>query len=104
MPDFRSLNSFETRSRFPAGLFAEMFVARGLDFLPTWLVTARLKLDAHPLARRLPWVRMALFIAVISFRHQMSGLHLRPWRREESRRGLVCIGADVRGRPMTWGR
>ncbi len=48
--------------RFTAGLMAAMSVARGLDFLSTWLITAKLQLEANPLMRRAGFIRMALLI------------------------------------------
>ena len=38
-----------------------MAVARGLDFLSTWLVTPKLQLEANPLMRRAGFAWMALF-------------------------------------------
>ncbi len=73
MNDLRTLLSFiqfEPWSLFTAGLVAAMFVARGLDFLPTWIVTPTLKLEANPLARRAGLVRMARTILTESFQDQ----------------------------------
>jgi len=41
-------------------LVAAVAVARGLDFLSTWVVTPRLELEANPLLRRMRWGPMAL--------------------------------------------
>jgi hypothetical protein len=41
-------------------LVAAVAMARGLDFLSTWVVTPRLELEANALMRRLRWGRMAL--------------------------------------------
>jgi hypothetical protein len=60
MDELLSLWQPEPWSRFTAGLVAAMFVARGLDFLSTWLVTPKLELEANPLMRRTGFVRMAL--------------------------------------------
>ena len=54
--------SFEPWNRFTAGLVAGMAVARGLDFLSTWIVTPTLKLEANPLMRRVSWLRMIVTI------------------------------------------
>ncbi len=65
MNDLRTLLSFiqfEPWSLFTAGLVAAMFVARGLDFLPIWIVTPKLELEANPLMRRAGFIRMALTI------------------------------------------
>ena len=43
-----------------AGLMLALLIARGLDFLSTWLVTPRLELEANPLMRRTGFARMAL--------------------------------------------
>ncbi len=45
---------------FTLFLLAALAVARGLDFLSTWIVTPRLELEANPLMRRVGWRRMAL--------------------------------------------
>jgi hypothetical protein len=45
---------------FTLALVAAVAIARGLDFLSTWIVTPRLELEANPLARRLRWGPMAL--------------------------------------------
>ena len=61
MDELRSILSefsFEPWNRFTAGLIAALFVARGLDFLSTWIVTPTLKLEANPLMRRVSWLRM----------------------------------------------
>jgi len=61
MDELRSIlseYSFEPWNRFTAGLIAALFVARGLDFLSTWIVTPTLKLEANPLMRRVSWLRM----------------------------------------------
>jgi len=53
-------------------LLAGMVLARGLDFLSTWLVTPGLKLEANPLMRRTGYVRMALLnlpLAGLPFLH-----------------------------------
>ncbi len=47
-------------NRFTAGLVAAMALARGLDFLSTWLVIPRLELEANPFMRRAGFIRMAL--------------------------------------------
>ncbi len=63
-----SAYSLEPWSRFTAGLIAAMFVARGLDFLSTWLVTPTLALEANPLMRRVRWRWMTVTILTKSFR------------------------------------
>ncbi|MEE8394462.1 MAG: hypothetical protein V3S29_00290 [bacterium] len=63
MADLRPLLAFfrfESADALTAALIAAMLVARGLDFLSTWLVTPRLTLEANPLMRRLRWGRMGL--------------------------------------------
>ena len=60
MEFLRGLIDLEPWSRFTAGLIAAMFVARGLDFLSTWIVTPKLELEANPLMRRAGFIRMAL--------------------------------------------
>ena len=57
MEFLRELIVLEPWSRFTGGLIAAMAVARGLDFLSTWLVTPKLELEANPLMRRLGWAR-----------------------------------------------
>lgn len=52
--------TFEPWSRFTAGLMVLMALARGLDFLSTWIVTPTLQLEANLLMRRLSWSRMGL--------------------------------------------
>ena len=52
--------AFEPWSALTWLLVAAMAVARGLDFLSTWLVTPKLELEANPLMRRASWGRMAL--------------------------------------------
>ena len=61
--------SFEPWNRFTAGLIAALFVARGLDFLSTWIVTPTLKLEANPLMRRVRWGWMTVTILTKSFRY-----------------------------------
>ena len=56
----RELIVLEPWNGFTAGLVFAMAVARGLDFLSTWLVTPRLELEANPFMRRTGFVRMAL--------------------------------------------
>ena len=79
MDELRSILSefsFEPWNRFTAGLIAALFVARGLDFLSTWIVTPTLKLEANPLARRAGLVRMALvnvpLLALPLFHHRLA--------------------------------
>ncbi|MCZ6472249.1 MAG: hypothetical protein O7A08_14695 [SAR324 cluster bacterium] len=60
MEFLRELIVLEPWSGLTAGLIAAMALARGLDFLSTWLVTPRLELEANPLMRRTGYVRMAL--------------------------------------------
>ena len=63
MDELRSILSefsFEPWNRFTLGLIAAIAVARGLDFLSTWIVTPTLALEANPLMRRTGFVRMAL--------------------------------------------
>ena len=65
MDELRSIlseYSFEPWNRFTAGLIAALFVARGLDFLSTWIVTPTLKLEANPLMRRVRWGWMTVTI------------------------------------------
>jgi hypothetical protein len=42
-------------SRDYALLFGLLFLARGMDFLSTWVATPNLVLEANPIARRLGW-------------------------------------------------
>ena len=73
MDELRSILSefsFEPWNRFTAGLIAALFVARGLDFLSTWIVTPTLKLEANPLMRRVSWLRMIVTILTKSFQEQ----------------------------------
>ena len=73
MDELRSIlsgYSLEPWNRFTAGLIAGMAVARGLDFLPTWIVTPTLKLEANPLMRRVSWLRMIVTILTKSFQEQ----------------------------------
>ena len=60
MNELLSLIEPEPWGRFTAGLIALMAVARGLDFLSTWLITPKLQLEANPLMRRTGFARMAL--------------------------------------------
>ena len=60
MQDLLSQFDFEPWGPFTAGLIALMALARGLDFLSTWLVTPKLGLEANPIMRRLRWGRMAV--------------------------------------------
>ncbi len=62
MDELLSLIEPEPWGRFTAGLMATMAVARGLDFLSTWLITPKLQLEANPLMRRTGFARMALTI------------------------------------------
>ncbi len=75
MDELRSIlseYSFEPWNRFTAGLIAALFVARGLDFLSTWIVTPTLKLEANPLMRRVSWLRMIVTILTKSFQEQVA--------------------------------
>ena len=47
-----------------------MALARGLDFLSTWIVSPKLELEANPLMRRAGFIRMALTILTKSFQEQ----------------------------------
>ena len=47
---------------FTLGLVAAIAVARGLDFLSTWLVTPTLALEANRLMRRVSWGWMIVTI------------------------------------------
>ena len=60
MEELLSLWQPEPWNRFTAGLVAAMFLARGLDFLSTWIVTPKLELESNPLMRRAGFFRMAL--------------------------------------------
>lgn len=60
MQELLSQFQLEPWSRLSAGLIALMALARGMDFLSTWLVTPKLELEANPIMRRLRWGRMAL--------------------------------------------
>jgi hypothetical protein len=51
MYELLSLIELEPFNRLTATLVIAMFVARGLDFLTTWLVTPKLELEANPLMR-----------------------------------------------------
>ena len=67
MDELRSILSefsFEPCNRFTLGLVAAIAVARGLDFLSTWLVTPTLALEANPLMRRMRWGWMTVTILV----------------------------------------
>jgi hypothetical protein len=37
------------------GLFLLLLVARGMDFLSTWIATPNLVLEGNPIAKRLGW-------------------------------------------------
>ena len=79
MDELRSILSefsFEPWNRFTGGLIAALFVARGLDFLSTWIVTPTLKLEANPLMRRVSWLRMIVTILTKSFRYSWCGCRL----------------------------
>ena len=70
MDELLSLWQPEPWNRLTAALIAAMFVARGLDFLSTWLVTPTLKLEANPFMRQRRWGTMALTILTKSFQEQ----------------------------------
>ena len=53
MDDLLSLFQPEPWSPFTAGLIAAMFLARGLDFLSTWIVTSKLVFKTEVLRRLL---------------------------------------------------
>ena len=79
MDELRSIlseYSFEPWNRFTAGLIAALFVARGLDFLSTWIVTPTLKLEANPLMRRVRWGWMTVTILTTSFSNSACGCRL----------------------------
>ena len=46
---------------YTLALIMGMLLARGLDFISTWIVTPTLSLEANPLARRVGYLKMALF-------------------------------------------
>ena len=60
MEEILSLWQPEPWNTLTAFLIAAMALARGLDFLSTWIVTPKLELEANPLMRRAGFIRMAL--------------------------------------------